>query len=354
MKGNRLFRETNCDFREINSVRTNKKSMTISIDIGRENANRFQDYVSFARENNDHSVLTNHWKKRIDKNLKVFQVRQGKIFIDNAEHNGLDLNYSCNFVKQREPLKKILKRKILNHWGVYTSHGFDPVRHFGRFWPKGSGFYCVEDIMHKKRFAADRGYKAYWFFNELHNVLQQENITVNCYLEIGPGPGNLVRLMRKNLAAKQNVLVDIPVSLCFSFANLIKEFPDATFVLPHEERANGWPAADFVFLTDSQIDQVPDGIVDVAVNTMSFGEMREEIVAGYFQFLRRVLGEENVFYCVNRVEKWMTYEGKKITNRFIDYPWSANDKVFDFAISNVERDINQNPIMKKIVRLART
>ena len=59
---------------------------------------------------------------------------------------------------------------------------------------------------------------------------------------------------------------------------------------------------------------------DLAINSMSFGEMKKRDIEDYFRLLRRCMKKDNIFYCVNRVEKIMEYEGKSVPIRFFEYP----------------------------------
>ena len=79
--------------------------------------------------------------------------------------------------------------------------------------------------------------------------------------------------------------------------------------------------------------------------------MRREDVEGYFLFLRRILREENVFYCLNRVEKWMAYNGKSIPVRFQEYPWVGADYDYLFRLSEIEMGRTMQPFFVRAVRL---
>ena len=66
------------------------------------------------------------------------------------------------------------------------------------------------------------------------------------------------------------------------------------------------------------------GPVGVAINIASMQEMDPQVIASYFEALRRSANSETLFYCCNRVEKTLP-DGTEV--RFEDYPWNADDRV---------------------------
>ena len=93
---------------------------------------------------------------------------------------------------------------------------------------------------------------------------------------------------------------------------------------------------DFIFLRDHQLDLIQDNTIDISLNTVSFGEMRKNIVENYFEFLRRVSKAKNLFYCLNRVEKFMEYDDAVHPIRFHEYPWQEEDEELLFQSSEIE------------------
>ena len=85
---------------------------------------------------------------------------------------------------------------------------------------------------------------------------------------------------------------------------------------------------------------------------MSFAKMKWSDIEEYFLFLRRVLKKQNLFYCLNKFEKIMLYEGKKIPIRFFEYPWLPEDLDYKYEISPVEMGWTYHPLYIRDTRMA--
>ena len=160
----------------------------------------------------------------------------------------------------------------------------------------------------------------------------------------------------------------------FSFIHLSKQFPDSKIILPNELKDNVILSDlefDFLFLTTEQTYLLEDNLFDIAVNTNSFMEMLPETINGYFKVLRRVLKEENVFYCHNRAEKTMRRPDAKknslnilynnpnvieqsIPVRFSDYPWDIKDKDYFYYIPRLTEVKFKHSFFVRATKLAKT
>ena len=173
-------------------------------------------------------------------------------------------------------------------------------------------------------------------------------------VEIGPGTGILARIIKSRFISSKFVFVDLQSSLIYSILNLIKRFPNSKYILPNEINNQNQiidNEFDFVFLTNKQLNLVPYNYFDIGFNTMSFQEMHFNAISEYFTFLRRVLIEENIFYCLNRVEKLMVYNNENQKIRFHEYPWSKNDQDYFFSVSNIQSGRTSKPIFLKVTNL---
>ena len=175
-------------------------------------------------------------------------------------------------------------------------------------------------------------------------------------LEIGPGSGNLLLIMKQRFPKATCIIIDLPTSLPFSVVNILHNHPNANFLLPSEAtNRHDFLNYDFVFLRDDQLSLVRDSTIDLSLNTVSFGEMRKDVVDNYFLFLRRVSKIENLFYCLNRVEKLMEYENAVHPIRFHECPWVESDKEILFQSSEIETPVTTGASMfEKLVCLSKT
>ena len=64
--------------------------------------------------------------------------------------------------------------------------------------------------------------------------------------------------------------------------------------------------------------------------------------------------KENIFYCLNAVEKEMQVNEKLQFIRFSEYPWSNMDKVLKYNLSEVHKNKTLKPFFRKIVNLKTT
>ena len=183
--------------------------------------------------------------------------------------------------------------------------------------------------------------------------MEKSGISFNRVLEIGPGSGNLLRMVKKYHSESRIIIVDLPTSLPYSIIHLMHRFPDATFCLPHEATTGiDLDVIDFLFLTNDQTGLIPENYFDLAVNTMSFQEMKKGDISFYFHWLRKVMKKENLFYCVNAIEKPMIYDGKTVPIRFFEYPWLKEDFDYKYEISMVEQGRTYKPFYVRVTKMA--
>ena len=97
---------------------------------------------------------------------------------------------------------------------------------------------------------------------------------------------------------------------------------------------------------------IPEHAVDFAINTMSFQEMSNSDIAKYFELLRKVLKDDNLFYCLNAVEKPMIINKKEHAIRFFEYPWKERDEDISYSLSPIEHHRTTKPFYERITRLA--
>ena len=92
---------------------------------------------------------------------------------------------------------------------------------------------------------------------------------------------------------------------------------------------------------------------NLMVNTESFAEMSMQNIISYMNFLRNNCEPKNLFYCCNRVEKYMRNKNEKnnVLNaiRFTEYPWSQKDEIFLYKIEGFYSRFTSVPFFSKAV-----
>jgi hypothetical protein len=321
--------------------------------------------------------LAEHWRRRQSPNMESVRVEGREIVIqlNVLGRTGLsDRNIAQNFGKPYinvsryegeskdsglflsiHGFKRYVKVKLLRYLGCYMGDAFDTMRHFDSYWPKGKGAISVDDILKEYGGKVDSitTVKGSYIYNEINELIAQKKIVLNRVIEVGPGMGNCLRMIKKYNPEATIIIVDLPTSIPYSFCNLLYRFPDAKFCLPNET-AVGMDISefDFVFLTNEQTDLLSNNSFDLAINTMSFQEMKQSDISEYFRLFRRVLKKDNMFYCLNAVEKHMAYDGTTVPIRFSEYPWKPEDENYKYNLSPVHKGSVTNPFFIKACRLS--
>jgi putative sugar O-methyltransferase len=191
--------------------------------------------------------------------------------------------------------------------------------------------------------------QAYYFRNLLIPFVENKN-PINV-LEIGSGSGNLASVIFNEYAPRVLFLVDLPESIVNAFIFLSSIYPDVPIFLPDQSKDflskfnpyGGNDESVIVFLTPWQVDLLPSDVIDLAINTHSFQEMKQEQIKDYFSLIQRVVRNEGLFFCVNRVEKipctGNSYEEVQYEppNRFYEYPWNPKNLRLIDEISRIHR-----------------
>jgi hypothetical protein len=117
-------------------------------------------------------------------------------------------------------------------------------------------------------------------------------------VELGAGTGHLARVLTLAFGTANYVIFDIPETLFFSFLFLRLNFPEAkTLYVNSSDRLSKEELAryDFVFVPTLFADAVLDGSFDLFVNTASLGEMRNEVIRHWMDFVQNRLDVQHLF-----------------------------------------------------------
>lgn len=109
-------------------------------------------------------------------------------------------------------------------------------------------------------------------------------------LELGAGCGHLARALRLLGHSRSHVILDLPETLCFSSMFLRLNFPDARVLLVTDEeqaRSVAHENFDFVFVPTMFAEAIADVGFDLFVNTASMGEMKNQVIRQWMEFVQK-------------------------------------------------------------------
>lgn len=327
---------------------------------------RFEQYLN-SEIYLSNSNITDHWGRRENPNRKRFKLLKNSIEINTEIDDGLSDDYlNCfnknnsmikYFYRRNKTLKKSLGILLLRHiFNQYQGISYSPITNYKKQWNSNSSYLSQSDIFKEYGYTEDYGiWKNAYIYNNILKINKTVSFNFENFIEIGPGPGTLIRYIKIINPNKKFTLVDLPFNIPFSFLNLIKRFPDSSFILPNEILTDHYiPNNDFTFIHSEGVKLIECDIFDAGINNMSFQEMRFDEIEKYFFFLRRVLKKENMFYCLNAVEKPMIYDdGSTNLIRFSDYPWNKKDIDFEYNLSPIEVGRTYKPFFWKSTKLSK-
>ncbi len=335
----------------------------IKFKIGKINSQRLLKFIK-SEQYVQKKTITEHWSKRRNGNEKSFVINNDEIIFYTDFNTGLSYNYANYIFKKKKypkrlKLKTHIKKFILHILNINYADNFSPKKYYNSYWKSNPhSKYPLNKIIEEFGNHDDYIiYNAAWFYNEIKNFYlkktNKNNHPIKC-IEIGPGVGNLIRIMFADNFVSHTTVVDLPSSIIFSFCNLINRFPKINYLLPNEiKNKEDFYNHELLFLTNSQLNLLPDNFYSLGVNTMSFGEMNMQTIDNYFKILRSALNKNNLFYCLNRVEKIMKTNDQKEIIRFTEYPWRSEDEDIHFQLSFIEKFRNFNPMFLKVTNLSK-
>jgi hypothetical protein len=120
-------------------------------------------------------------------------------------------------------------------------------------------------------------------------------------VELGGGLGHLARTLRLLGVSSSHVIIDLPETLVFSFCFLKKNFPEARLLLVDETTSPDIRLADYDFALVPALyaERVLTEDLDLFINTASMGEMRNEVIRHWMDFVQNGL-RVRYLYTLNR------------------------------------------------------
>lgn len=146
-------------------------------------------------------------------------------------------------------------------------------------------------------------------------------------INIGDGYGFLSALIKEVFPDSLICLVDLGKTLLFQAYYCSKSHPDRSHFLitdfnKNEIKETDIANIDFLYCPAEFLEKLGGISFNIAINIASMQEMNENSIKAYFEFFRRHMSSDNLFYCCNREVKEM--QGGEIS-RFYSYPWFQED-----------------------------
>ena len=154
-----------------------------------------------------------------------------------------------------------------------------------------------------------------YFFSQLKNNIELKKNDKNFFLDIGGGYGGLLRFLKHYYNNSVGILIDLPEVCCFASYFLKTCFPEAKIALTKDFKnidrigENELKKYDFVILDQLALKKFEKNIIDLAINTVSLGEMNKEDQDYYIDQIQRVT--KRYFYSVNRPQQSGQFQGGK-------------------------------------------
>ncbi|HLN19071.1 MAG TPA: putative sugar O-methyltransferase [Patescibacteria group bacterium] len=149
--------------------------------------------------------------------------------------------------------------------------------------------------------------------------------------ELGPGYGRNTYIFLKLEKNVRYILVDISPALYISERYLSEVFPDKKIFrfrnfTSYKEIQEEFESSDVCFILPSQLQYLPDDMIDLFINISSFHEMRLEQIRYYFEEISRVLKKDGLLYLKQWKNAFIPFENVRINQE--DYPIDSYEKIY--------------------------
>ena len=126
---------------------------------------------------------------------------------------------------------------------------------------------------------------------EIEKNIQRDGTKLRI-VELGGGLGHLARTMRLMGVSCSHLIIDLPETLVFSYSFLRMNFPDLRFLLVSDSEQVPEVEAgryDFAFVPVHRAESIVSANFDLFVNTASMGEMRNETIRHWMNYIQNRL-----------------------------------------------------------------
>lgn len=322
--------------------------MSYKIKLSKSVIQRLNNYINSDYCSVDDVHLTEHWDNWTKK--KQITAEDDYVLIEKTNdkttiQQGFDTDYLSNFTEK--PSYKISLKEILLNGLSQLRKKNQPIQSMKNYLKKNK----CKSIVLPNKFQSRSHILSYLHFNNIINTDKLNELGDIKYLEIGSGSGLLTSLIVEKLNPKKVYLIDLPHVIIYSFIYLSYRFPNLKISLPNE--INLRESSLVSFYLPGKFENIRN--FNLMVNTESFAEMSMSSISNYMKFLRENSEIKNLFYCCNRVEKYMRNKGQKNENllpiRFTEYPWMQQDEVFLYKVEGFYSRFTKVPFFSKAVRL---
>jgi len=239
-------------------------------------------------------IPTDGWQEVIDR-LRTDVIRNSPDAVQAIHHIQEYLHFIDSFKTNR-----FLTHKTVDHYDQWlASHG-QPLSHYSQDLQESP---YTNPRLVVSRNGTQTSAASLWYLCTCQQILKSLKTPPHNVLEIGCGYGGLARVMKLLRPTTRYFIVDLPETLFFSYLYLRLNFPQAhcLFITENNKRLQLGPlnGVDFIFVPTACIESLSGLPVDLVINTASLGEMRQQAVNRYMQFIQEDL-ETCYFYSVNR------------------------------------------------------
>lgn len=214
--------------------------------------------------------------------------------------------------------------QVASKWTAWTGSGkMKDARGLHFLWKKGL---IKEYLQTLEKFNSSNIVAAaqnFWFYDVLRRAddkfkLFKDSKDLN-FLEIGSGGGLFALYMFEKYPIKNYILVDLPEMLEVAKAEFKRVRPDLLSKVQ--------------FLKPDETGQLADKRFDGFFNFCSFTEMEQPEIKRYFDLIYKTAKPGAVFYNVNYDRFLENRDGTITDNSSIFFPYSPNDKILVWNIS---------------------
>lgn len=168
------------------------------------------------------------------------------------------------------------------------------------------------------------------FQSIIKSIPDKNRIKTIC--ELGGGYGRNAFVFLSMMPGIKYIMIDIPPALYVSERYLSEVFPEKKIFKfrkfdSYYEIKEDFEKADILFFLSSQIELIPDKIIDLSINISSFHEMRPEQIQYYFRQFERLVSVNGYLYLKEWKDMELPFEGG-IHIKMSDYPIKNWTKIF--------------------------